>query len=150
MNRFLEYTTNHPFLVAAAAILAVIAIVIELRARARGSTSVSTNDAILLANSGALLLDVRDAKDYEAGHIIEARNIPAAEVASRAESLKKFQEKPVIVYCDGGFTSAGAARALRASGFTKVVTLNGGLNGWRQENLPLVKGAPAKKDGKHS
>jgi rhodanese-related sulfurtransferase len=150
MNRFLEYTTNHPFLVAAAAILAVIAIVIELRARARGSTSVSANDAILLANSGALLLDVRDAKDYEAGHIIDARNIPAAEVASRAESLKKFKEKPVIVYCDGGFTSAGAARALRASGFTKVVTLNGGLNSWRQENLPLVKGAPAKKDGKHS
>jgi rhodanese-related sulfurtransferase len=53
------------------------------------------------------------------------------------------------VYCDGGFTSAGAARALRASGFTKVVTLNGGLNSWRQENLPLVKGA-AKKDGKQS
>ena len=149
MNRFLEYTTNHPYLVAAAAILAVLAIVIELRARARGSTSIGTNDAILLANSGALLLDVRDAKDYEAGHIIEARNIPAAEVASRAESLKKFKEKPVIVYCDGGFTSAGAARALRASGFTKVVTLNGGLNSWRQENLPLVKGA-AKKDGKHS
>ena len=141
MNRFLEYTTNHPFLVAAAAILAVIAIVIELRARARGSTSVSANDAILLANSGALLLDARDAKDYEAGHIIEARNIPAAEVASRAESLQKFKEKPVIVYCDGGFTSAGAARALRASGFTKVVTLSGGLNSWRQDNLPLVKGA---------
>ena len=149
MNRFLEYTTNHPFLVAAAAILAVLAVVIELRARARGSTSIGTNDAIRLQNSGALLLDVRDAKDYEAGHIIEARNIPAAEVASRAESLKKFKEKPVIVYCDGGFSSAGAARALRASGFTKVVTLSGGLNSWRQENLPLVKGA-AKKDGKQA
>jgi len=149
MNRFLEYTTNHPYLVAAAAILAVLAVVIEMRQRARGGTSVGTNDAIRLQNSGALLLDVRDAKDYEAGHIIEARNIPAAEVASRADSLKKFKEKPVIVYCDGGFTSAGAARALRASGFTKVVTLSGGLNSWRQENLPLVKGT-AKKDGKHS
>ena len=149
MNRFFEYTTNHPFLVAAAAILAVLAVVIEMRHRARGSTSIGTNDAIRLQNSGALLLDVRDAKDYEAGHIIEARHIPAAEIASRADSLKKFKEKPVIVYCDGGFTSAGAARALRASGFTKVVTLNGGLNSWRQENLPLVKGA-AKKDGKHS
>ena len=149
MNRFLEYTTHHPYLVAAAAILAVLAIVIELRHRARGGTSVGTSDAVRLANSGALLLDVRDAKDYEEGHIIEARNIPAAEIASRAESLKKFKEKPVIVYCDGGFTSAGAARALRASGFTKVVTLSGGLNSWRQENLPLVKGA-ARKDGKHS
>lgn len=149
MNRFLEYTTHHPYLVAAAAILAVLAIVIELRHRSRGASSIGTADAVRLANSGALLLDVRDAKDYEAGHIIEARNVPAAEVASRAESLKKFKEKPVIVYCDGGFTSAGAARALRASGFTKVVTLNGGLNNWRQENLPLVKGA-GKKDGKQS
>ena len=149
MNRFFEYTTNHPFLVAAAAILAVLAVVIEMRHRARGASSVGTADAVRLANTGALLLDVRDAKDYEAGHIIEARNIPSAEIATRAESLKKFKEKPVIVYCDGGFTSAGAARALRASGFTKVVTLNGGLNSWRQENLPLVKAA-AKKDGKQS
>jgi rhodanese-related sulfurtransferase len=146
MNRFFEYTTNHPLLVAAAAILAVLAVVIEMRHRSRGGSSVGTADAVRLANSGALLLDVRDAKDYEAGHIIEARNIPASEVATRAESLKKFKEKPVIVYCDGGFTSAGAARALRASGFTKVVTLSGGLNSWRQENLPLVKGA-AKKGG---
>jgi len=149
MNRFLEYTTHHPYLVAAAAILAVIAVVIELRQRARGGTSVGTNDAVRLANGGALLLDVRDTTEYEAGHIIEARNIPAAEVTTRAESLKKFKEKPVIVYCDGGLTSAGAARALRALGFTQVVTLAGGLNSWRQENLPLVKGA-AKKDGKHS
>ena len=149
MNRFFEYTTNHPFLVAAAAILAVLAIVIEMRQRARGGSSIGTTDAVRLANSGALLVDVRDSKDYEAGHIIEARHIPAAEIASRAESLKKFKEKPVIVYCDGGFTSAAAAKALRASGFNKVVTLSGGLHSWRQENLPLVKGA-AKKDGKHS
>ncbi|HWK49766.1 MAG TPA: rhodanese-like domain-containing protein [Steroidobacter sp.] len=148
MNRFVEYTTTHPFLVAAAAILAVLAIVIEMRHRSRGASSIGTADAVRLTNTGALVVDVRDSKDYEAGHIIEARHIPAAEVASRAESLKKFKEKPVIVYCDAGFTSAGAARQLRASGFNKVVTLSGGLNSWRQENLPLVKGA-AKKDGKH-
>lgn len=149
MNRFFEYTTNHPFLVAAAAILAVLAVVIEMRHRARGGTSVGTADAVRLQNSGALVIDVRDLKDYEAGHIIDARHIPAAEIASRAESLKKFKEKPVILYCDGGLAAAGAARQLRASGFNKVVTLSGGLNGWRQENLPLVKGAP-KKDGKRS
>lgn len=148
MNRFFEYTTNHPFLIAAAAILAVLAIVIEMRHRSRGASAIGTADAVRLANTGALVVDVRDSKDYEAGHIIEARHIPAAEIGSRAESLKKFKEKPVIVYCDAGSTSAGAARQLRASGFNKVVTLSGGLNSWRQENLPLVKGA-AKKDGKH-
>ena len=148
MNRFFEYTTNHPFLVAAAAILAVLAVMFEMRQRSRGSNSIGTADAVRLQNSGALLVDVRDSNDYEAGHIIEARHIPAAEIATRAESLKKFKEKPVIVYCDGGSASAAAARQLRASGFNKVVTLSGGLHSWRQENLPLVKGA-AKKDGKH-
>ena len=149
MNRFFEYTTNHPFLVAAAAILAVLAVVIEMRHRARGSTSIGIPDAVRLQNAGALVVDVRDLQAYEAGHIIDARHIPAAEIASRAESLKKFKEKPVILYCDTGLASAGAARQLRAAGFNKVVTLSGGLTGWRQENLPLVKGPP-KKDGKHS
>ena len=73
------------------------------------------------------------------GNRLEARVLPLTSLHG---------EKPVIVYCDAGSTSAGAARQLRASGFNKVVTLSGGLNSWRQENLPLVKGA-AKKDGKH-
>lgn len=144
MNRLFEYTTNHPFLVAAAAILLILTLVIEIRQRARGTSLISPNDAVRLANSGAAILDVRSAADYQAGHIIDARHIPASELPSRAESLKKFKEKPVLVYCDNGFASAGAARALKAQGFTKVVTLRGGLQSWRQENLPLVKGEGKK------
>jgi rhodanese-related sulfurtransferase len=148
MSRFLEYTTNHPFLIAAAAILAVLAIVIEIRERAKGSSLIAPGDAVRLANGGALVLDVRDAGEYEAGHIIDSRNIPAREIAERAgETLKKFKEKPVIVICENGFASAGAVKALRTLGFSKVATLRGGLRTWRQENLPLVKG---KKDGKQS
>ena len=149
MNRFFEYVVHHPFLVAAAAILAVLGIVIEFRHRASGSSALAPADAVRLANSGALLLDVRDSKAYEEGHIIEARNLPAAELAAKAETLKKYKEKPVIVYCDSGTASGAAARTLRAGGFTKVVTLRGGLQSWRQENLPLVKGA-ARKDGKQA
>ena len=144
MNRLLEYTTNHPFLVAAAAILFILTLVVEFRQRARGGTSIGPNDAIRLANTGAAVLDIRPTAEYQAGHIIDARNIPAAEVPSRTDSLKKFKDKPVVVYCDNGFASAAAARALRAQGFTKVVTLKGGLQSWRQENLPLVKGDSRK------
>jgi rhodanese-related sulfurtransferase len=144
MSRLVEYITNHPFLVAAAAILAVLAIVFAFRQRARGSFAVAPNDAVRLVNAGALVVDVRDAKDYEAGHIIDARSIPAAEVAGKAESLKKFKEKPVVVYCDSGLSSATATKALHALGFTKVVSLRGGLQSWLQENLPVVKGAPKK------
>lgn len=141
MNRLLEYTANHPFLVAAAAILAVLAVVIEIRQRARGSSVVSPADAVRLMNAGALVLDVRDAKAYEEGHLIDARSIPANELGERAETLKKYKEKPVLVYCDAGTTSGTAVRTLQSLGFTKVAALRGGLNAWRQENLPLVKGS---------
>lgn len=144
MNRLLEYTLNHPFLVAAAAILFILTLVMELRQRGRGSSAVGPNDAIRLANSGAGILDVRSAEDYQAGHIIDARHVPAAELSSRAESLKKYKDKPLIVYCENGSASAAAARALKEQGFTKVATLRGGLQGWRQENLPLVKGEGKK------
>lgn len=149
MTRFLEYTSNHPFLVAAAAILAVLAIVIEIRERAKGSSLIGAADAVRLMNSGALVLDVRDTKDYEAGHIIDARSIPAGELAARAESLKKYKEKPVLVCCESGFASASAAKTLQGQGFSKVVTLRGGLRSWRQDNLPLTKGA-ARKEGKQA
>ena len=144
MNRLLEYTTHHPFLIAAAAILAVLAIVIELRERAKGSSMIGAPDAVRLVNAGALVVDVRDTKDYEAGHIIDSRSIPAGEIATRAETLKKYKEKPVVLCCESGFTSASAAKTLRAQGFNKVATLRGGLRSWRQENLPLIKGAAAK------
>jgi rhodanese-related sulfurtransferase len=144
MNRLLEYTANHPYLVAAAAILFILTIIVEFRQRARGGSVIGPNDAVRLANSGAAILDIRPPAEYQAGHIIDARNVPAAEIASRAESLKKYKEKPVLVYCDNGFASAAAARALKGLGFTKVVTLSGGLQSWRQENLPLVKGEAKK------
>jgi thiosulfate/3-mercaptopyruvate sulfurtransferase len=144
MSRFVEYTTNHPFLVAAAAILAVLTIVFEFRQRARGSAAIGPQDAVRLVNSGAAVVDLRDAAAYEAGHIIDARSIPAAQIGEKAETLKKFKEKPVVLYCDNGFASASAVKALRAQGFTKVVALRGGLQGWLQENLPVVKGAPKK------
>ncbi|HEU4601053.1 MAG TPA: rhodanese-like domain-containing protein [Steroidobacteraceae bacterium] len=151
MQRIIEYTTNHPALVAATVIVAIVTVVIELRQRARGSAMVSPNDVVQLTNrGGALLLDIRDQAQFESGHIIDSRHVPSGELATRAETLKKYKEKPVVVYCDNGFASAAAARMLRGLGFTKVATLRGGLQSWKQDNLPLVKGPLAKsgKDGK--
>jgi rhodanese-related sulfurtransferase len=146
MNRLFEYTANHPLLAGAAAILAILTIVLEMRERAKGSSLLAPSDAVRLVNAGAVVLDVRDIAEYETGHIIDSRNIPAKEVAQRADTLKKYKEKPVIICCDSGLASASAAKALKAAGFTKVATLKGGLRSWRQENLPLVKGS--KKEGK--
>lgn len=148
MDRFIEYTTRHPFLVAAAVMLAILVGMIEVRQRARGTTSIGPADAVRLLNQGGIVLDVRDAEQFGQGHIIDARNIPSARLSADAETLKKWRDKPVIVCCDSGTTSAGAARTLRSAGFSKVVNLRGGLAAWQQENLPLVKPTPARKEAR--
>jgi len=151
MNQLLEYAGRHPFLLSSAVILAVIAIVLELRHRRGGSFSISPNETVGLLNlGGTLLLDIRTAQDYEAGHITDARSAPGGELQGKlADTVKRFKEKPVLVYCENGAASAATAQRLREQGFTKVVTLRGGLQSWRQENMPLVKSSPVKrKDGK--
>lgn len=139
MQQFLEYVTNHPLLVGATVLLALTALAYEW-SRTRGSGhSVGPIDAVRLINEGALVLDVRSRDQYDAGHVIDARNVPSAELAQNVETLKKYREKPVLTCCDTGMTANAAARTLREQGFGKVASLRGGLQAWRAENLPLVR-----------
>jgi rhodanese-related sulfurtransferase len=139
MQQLIEYAGNHPYLAAAAVALLVAVIVSEIRARIQDFAAVGPNDAVRLMNQGGLIIDVRDGAQFEAGHISEARNIRPKDLASTAEQLKKYREKPVIVCGDTGMDGGSAARELAKLGFAKVFNLRGGLAAWRQENLPLVR-----------
>jgi rhodanese-related sulfurtransferase len=147
MNRLFEFIQHHPLLISGIALLTIAAIVIELRHRLSAAVAVGPTDAVRLMNTGALVVDVRAADAYATGHIIDARHIPQAELAAQSDSLKKYREKPVIVCCDSGVTSGASAGILKGLGFTKVVNLRGGLNAWKQDNLPLVIGAANTKGG---
>ncbi len=148
MDRLIEFAGNHPYLVSAAALMVVIVIVSEMRTRAQAFAAVGTHDAVRLMNKGALVVDVRDAAPYQAGHIGEARNIGLKALAGEAESLKKYKDKPVIMCCDTGMNGGAAARELGRLGFNQVVNLRGGLDAWRRENLPLVRGDEKSSRGK--
>lgn len=139
MDRLLEYINHHPYLVAGTLIVAIIALVVELRTRAQNALGISSNQAIQLHNRGALLLDVRSAEEFAAGHLIDARHIALDQLDSSTDSIKKYREKPVVVYCEMGARSAQACKLLKAKGFTTVFSLEGGLAGWRKDNLPLAK-----------
>ncbi len=145
MERLLEYAGNHPWLLAAAVVAALIAIVFELRARQQDFAAISPQEAIRLMNQGALVLDLRKPDEYAAGHLNGARRMDSAEILKAGETLKKHKDKPLLVYCETGSLGASAARILAGQGFTKAVNLRGGLVGWRAENLPLSKDAVAVK-----
>ena len=138
MDHLPEYLSHHLYLVVATVIVAVIALVFELRERALGGGAVSTNQAIALHNKGALILDVRSAEEFASGHIVDARHIALDQLAASVDSLKKYREKPLVVCCEAGTRSAQAVKLLKSRGFTQVANLRGGLAGWRVENLPLT------------
>jgi rhodanese-related sulfurtransferase len=140
MDRLLEYATRHPFLVGGTIVLLLAAIAYEISKARSGGQAVGPADAVRLLNQGAVLVDVRTKAEFDGGHIIDARHVPQEEIAGAGESLKKFKDKVVITCCESGMRSGAAARVLQAQGFTKVVNLRGGLQAWRADSLPLVKG----------
>lgn len=74
------------------------------------------------------LLDVRQPKEYEAGHLPGSLLIPLQELPERLGELDR--EKPVLVYCAVGGRSRAAAQLLAGRDFTDVVNMAGGIRAW--------------------
>ena len=106
----------------------------------RQSNEVGTLEAIQLINRrDAVVVDVREAGDYASGHIMNAKNIPEAQLGERLKELEKFKSRPIIINCNTGNRSAIASGVLRRGGFNEVFSLRGGVSAWRQANMPLEK-----------
>lgn len=137
MKQLFEFIGNHPFLVGAFLIILVLFVRNETR---RGGRSVSAQQLVDLVNrENALVLDVRDRKEFDEGHIANAVNIPYASLASRIAELNAHKERPIVVACKMGQHSGAVGTTLRKNGFANVTRLSGGITEWRNQNLPVVK-----------
>ena len=137
MDKFFQFIVNHPFLVGTFVLLLALFIRNETR---RGGHSVSVQQLVDLVNrEGAIVLDVRDKKEFQAGHIVDAISIPFATLESRVEELKKYKDKPIIVTCKMGQHAGAAGTLLRKQGFENVSRLTGGMAEWLNQNLPVIK-----------
>jgi len=67
----------------------------------------------LINRQNAVMLDLRDRKEYDGGHVPNALHIPLSELASRGGELSKFTSRPLVAYCDRGNKSGSAGSALR-------------------------------------
>lgn len=107
----------------------------------RSASEVDTLVAVQLINyKDALVLDVREASEYESGHIPNSKHIPADKLEQRVQELEKFKSKPILLIHRSGVTSAGkTSKLLRDCGFAHVHNLMGGIDTWRHANLPIVK-----------
>ncbi len=132
----IQFATDHYILVAIFFILLVLLLINEIR---RGGQSLSNGQLTALVNADkALVIDIRPAKEYSAGHIVGAVNIPQDKLANRMAELDKHKEKTLIVVDAMGQQSGSICRDLLKAGYN-AAKLSGGVSSWKADNLPLVK-----------
>ncbi len=93
----------------------------------------------LINHRDALLLDVREAREYEDGRLPNAVHIPLSQLESRANELAKHKSRPVVAYCASGNRSRTAGAALAKIGFSEMYHLHGGYRAWKDAGLPVEK-----------
>jgi adenylyltransferase/sulfurtransferase len=99
---------------------------------------VSAEEARARAERGATIVDVREADEWEKGHIPGALFIPRGFLELRIEEKVPDKSRELVLHCAGGTRSALAARALRDLGYTNVSSMAGGFGKWTEAGLPVA------------
>jgi rhodanese-related sulfurtransferase len=105
-----------------------------LRRTTGGPSGVGAQEAFERVREGALLLDVREPHEWNAGHAAGARHVPLWELPERLDALPR--DRQVLVVCRSGHRSSRATSLLVRSGFD-AVNLDGGMRAWVTAGLPL-------------
>ena len=91
--------------------------------------------ALERAKKGGKLVDVRSKYEYDTAHAKGARHVPPTRI--RADQTGLSRDDDVLVICSTGHRSAHQAEKLAKLGFTRVASVNGGLNAWKQAGFPV-------------
>jgi thioredoxin 1 len=93
------------------------------------------------ATKDALILDVRERKDYRRSHLKNSFNIPFTKgLETASDTIPKW--KPLFIYCYAGGRSKKAAIFFYDRGFRKLYSMKGGMIGWKAAGLPVTRRKP--------
>ena len=106
----------------------------------RKGAKITNSQATKIINKGkTAIIDIRDQKQYQAGHILNAVHVPLSSLQERIGKLEKFKGQPIIIVDESGKESDKAASILKKEGFSQINILRGGMTGWVGEGLPVTK-----------
>ena len=138
MDLFLQFLAQEWILASALVVMIVLYFYGESR---RAGPTLSPQEAINLINQeSAVIVDLRDSKEFQGGHVVDARNIPASKIDARMAELEPFKDRPIILVCKMGQHSSGVGKQLRAKGFERIYRMSGGMMECGSSQLPLVSG----------
>lgn len=116
-----------------------LAIVDDARSRVR-ETNVDEVKKRIDRRDKFVLVDVREDREYDADHIVGAVHLGKGVIERDIENVYPDLNTELVLYCGGGFRSALAADNLQKMGYKNVISMDGGIRGWREKAYPLEKG----------
>jgi rhodanese-related sulfurtransferase len=146
MDRFIEFATKEwSLFLAAALILAMLSHSLYRDITKKHKKIIPARAVALMNSNDVTVIDVRETKEFNEGHIGESRHIPLDKITDRAGELEKFKDKPILITCKTGARSDLACIKLSKLGFTDLYSLDTGIDGWLEANLPISKINKKKK-----
>lgn len=86
-----------------------------------------------------VLVDVREESEFAADHLPGALHLGKGVIERDVESQVPDKDAAMVLYCGGGFRSALAADNLQKMGYKNVLSMDGGIRGWREKGFKLTK-----------
>lgn len=139
VEQLIQFITRHWVLFSALLFILLLLFREESKNKAGGFKLSLQDTTSLINHKHAILIDLRDNAAFESGHIVNAMNFPQADILSKLERLKKYQNKPIILLDSAGQHANLIGGQLRKQGFMQVYCLAGGLQTWTVAGLPLIK-----------
>jgi rhodanese-related sulfurtransferase len=113
-------------------------IVDESRKRIR-ETNVDEVKAKLDRGDKFILIDVREESEFARDHLPGAIHLGKGILERDIEERVPDFNAPLVLYCGGGYRSALAADNLQKMGYRNVLSMDGGIRGWREKGFPLTR-----------
>jgi len=113
-------------------------IVEDAKSRVR-ETNVDQVKSRLDRGDKIVLIDVREDREFDADHLPGAVHLGKGIIERDVEAKYPDLQAELILYCGGGFRSALAADNLQKMGYSNVISMDGGIRGWREKGYPLEK-----------
>jgi rhodanese-related sulfurtransferase len=117
-----------------------LAIVNDAKSRIREVDIAGYRDLVASATSAGseiVLVDVREDREWDAGHAAGAIHLGKGIIERDIETKIPDKDKQIVLYCGGGFRSALVADNLQKMGYTDVISLDGGWKAWQSSGLPV-------------
>ena len=134
MDHSFEFILNHPVLSVALFIFIYLIISFEIKNFTKKYKGINCSDLVSKINENQIVvLDTREKSEYKRGHISQA-------ILHDSSSSKQIDFDEVVVYDKDEMTSVSSAEKISKINSIKVFYLEGGIQSWTENNLPLVEG----------